>query len=299
MEQHFEHLSCIPYLENTEASRYQTLDIWIPTRHQHGDSTHGYWIIFIHGGAWRDPDINATNFAEKAVLDLITSGVSQIIEGIASINYRLSPRTPSQPVPSGGHVGGEQQAMHPDHLNDVISGIEYLQRKFRFGNRYILTGHSCGATLAYQTLIRQTMDKTETHAAPHAIIGVAGLYDLPLLRDMDPMPPMCHQFLLAAFGSDETLWRDVSPATYGDFERLWPTGKLAVLVYCEDDEYVSPAQLNTMYHALEIWGEKEGRLVKTLKLPGGHDEVWRTGSGLASCVEKSINYLQDLSVSEA
>ncbi|KAF5980325.1 histidine phosphatase superfamily, clade-1 [Fusarium bulbicola] len=92
-------------------------------------------------------------------------------------------------------------------------------------------------TLAYQTLIRQSMDKPETHVAPQAIIGVAGLYNLPFLRDMEPMPPICQQFLLAAFGTDETLWRDVTPARYSDFETLWPSGKLAVMAYCEDDEF--------------------------------------------------------------
>ncbi|KAF4415039.1 hypothetical protein FACUT_13743 [Fusarium acutatum] len=254
-----------------------------------------YRVIFIHGGAWGDPDITATNFAAKAVVDLFNSAVAEAIQGGASINYRLSPRRLSQPMPSRGPVGDKQQAMHPDHLNDVISGIQYLQRKFPFGDRYILTGYSCGATLAYQTLIRQSMYKPETHIAPQAIIGVAGLYDLPLLRDIDPMPPMCQQLLLAAFSTDETLWRDVSPATYSDFERLWSSGKLAVMTYCEDDEYVSWAQLDTMHYALKLWGEKKGRLIKTLNLKGGHDEVWRAGSGLASSVEKSINYIQELS----
>ncbi|KAF5703467.1 alpha beta-hydrolase [Fusarium globosum] len=191
MEQHFEHLGCIPYLENAEASEYQTLNIWVPSRVQHEEPSRMYWIVFIHGGAWRDPDITATNFAAKAVVHLFNSGVAEVIEGIASINYWLSPRTLSQPMPSKDPLDDKQQAMHPDHLNDVLSGIQYLQRKFRFGDRYILTGHSCGATLAYQTLIRQSMDKPETHVAPQAIISVAGLYDLPLLRDMDPMPPMC------------------------------------------------------------------------------------------------------------
>ncbi|KAG4259347.1 hypothetical protein FPRO03_13023 [Fusarium proliferatum] len=143
-----------------------------------------YWVIFIHGGAWRDPDTTATNFAAKAVVELFNSGVAEVIEGPLS---------------------DERQAIHPDHLNDVISGIQYLQRKFLFGDRYLLTGHSCGATLAYQTLIQQSMDKLETHVVRQAIVGVAGLYDLPLLRDMDPIPPMCQQLLRAAFGTDETL----------------------------------------------------------------------------------------------
>ncbi|KAF5659334.1 hypothetical protein FDENT_13948 [Fusarium denticulatum] len=291
MEQHFEHMSCIPYLENGAASAYQTLDIWVPTRLKQGDPSQMYWVI----GAWRDPEITATNFVAKAVGDLLNSGVAEVIEGIASTNYRLSPRTFSQPMPSRGPLGDKQQAMHPDHLNDVMSGIQYLQRRFRFGDRYVLTGHSCGATLAFRTLIQQSMDKSEIHVASQAIVGVAGLYDLSLLRDMDPMPPMCQQLLLAAFGTNETLWGDVSPATYSNFETLWSSEKLAVMAYCEDDEYVSSAQLDTMRHALEVWGKKKGRLVKTINLKGGHDEVWRTGSGLASSVEKSINYIQELS----
>ncbi|RGP71760.1 hypothetical protein FSPOR_3126 [Fusarium sporotrichioides] len=295
MEQQFEHLSCIPYLENAEISEYRTLDIWVPARQQHRDPAQMHWVIFKHGGAWHDPGITAKNYAAKAAVDLLNSRISETIEDIVSINYRLLPLTVSQQMLSGG----EQQAMHPDHLNDVFSGIQYLQRESDFGDRYILTRHSCGANLAYQTLVWEAMDKPETHVAPQAIIGVAGLYDLPLLRDMGPMPPMCQQFLLAAFGKDETLWWDVSPAQYADFEALWPTGKLAVLAYCEDDKYVSSVQLDTMYQALKLWEEKEGRLVLTLKLNGGHDKVWRTGSGFASAVEKSINYLLELSASGA
>ncbi|KAF5630181.1 alpha beta-hydrolase [Fusarium sp. NRRL 25303] len=85
----FEHLACISYLKNAEASGYQTLDIWVPARLQHGDTFQMYWVIFIHGGAWLDPDITATNFVAKAVVELFNSGVAEVIEGIASINYRL------------------------------------------------------------------------------------------------------------------------------------------------------------------------------------------------------------------
>ena len=65
----------IPYKQNSNS--LQTLDIWIPRDNdeQHHGSTvrddsqppqlnaslteDRSWIVFIHGGAWRDPDITA------------------------------------------------------------------------------------------------------------------------------------------------------------------------------------------------------------------------------------------------
>ncbi|KAF5578549.1 alpha beta-hydrolase [Fusarium subglutinans] len=142
------------------------------------------------------PDTTATNFAAKTVVDLFKSGVAEVIEeALLVINNRLCIQT----------------------THDVISGIHLAARLFR-----------------YQTLIQQSMDKPETPVAPQAIIGVVGPYNLPLLRDIDPMPPICQQFLLATFGTNKTLWRDVSPARYSDFKTLWPAGKLAVMAYYED-----------------------------------------------------------------
>lgn len=201
-------------------------------------SSANYIHSFLHGGAWHDPEITAA-FAENAATVLQRSKVSAAIDGITSINYRISPRTTHPVLPSDPADGG-RQAVHPDHVNDVVSGIQYLQRRFQFGDRYVLVGHPCGATLAYQTLIWKAHDAS-AYIAPQAIVGLAGLYDLVLLRDMDPEPIMCQEFLGAAFGLDEGVWRDQSPASF-DHEKLWPTERLAVLAICLKDEYVSPQQ---------------------------------------------------------
>ena len=53
------HKSKIPYIANANA--LQSLDVWIPatdkTVPESSDlpASKGLWVIYIHGGAWRDP----------------------------------------------------------------------------------------------------------------------------------------------------------------------------------------------------------------------------------------------------
>ncbi|OCK77495.1 hypothetical protein K432DRAFT_304090 [Lepidopterella palustris CBS 459.81] len=260
----------------------------------------GYWVIFIHGGAWRDPDIDSA-FASATVSELRNSPLCRSVEGLASLNYRLSPYTDHPTRPSAAD-DCNRNAIHPDHLIDVVTGIEYLQRRFKFGNRYILLGHSCGATLAFQT-ITEKLALSEIHGMelsypfPQAIVGVAGLYDLVLLRDMDPEPPMCQKFLTSAFGSDEDIWKDQSPVS-GDYQSLWSEGRAAVLAVCREDEYVSPEQSNVMENRLRPWVNQSGRMLKKLVLGGHHDDCWRLGHGLRTCIEEALALLLDKAEAE-
>lgn len=214
------------------------------------------------------------------------------IGGIASLDYRLSPwdRLPTSPS-SPDHAF--RQARHPDHLDDVASAMGYLQRRFYFGDRYILVGHSCGATLAFQYLAwNATKARPAGHMAPQAIVGVAGLYDLPLLRDMDPEPPACQDFISAAFGPDETVWKEQSPAN-PHYDGLWATGRLAVLAICREDEYVSHEQRTQMARAraLESWADGRKRSVRMIEVDGRHDDNWKEGVGLANCTEVTLSHL--------
>ncbi|KAJ6035798.1 alpha/beta-Hydrolase [Penicillium herquei] len=171
------------YSASHQALPCHTVDIWHPLGDPPG-ADDGLWIIFIHGGAWRDPSITS-QFAHTAVSKLCRSGGQAGIAGIASINYRLSP--------SDRHPGKAndpcRQAKHPDHLVDVVAAIHYLQERFQFGDRYIMIGHSCGAALAFQTLQWQARNPSPGFSEPRAIVGVAGIYDFPLLRSLDPKPP--------------------------------------------------------------------------------------------------------------
>ncbi|OJK00449.1 hypothetical protein ASPACDRAFT_43036 [Aspergillus aculeatus ATCC 16872] len=259
----------------------------------------GYWVICIHGGAWRDPTQTALNYLTPAVSILAASEpyastTHAHLAGFASINYRLSPH-PDHPQDRNSTSPTEYRAArHPDHIADVQAALAFLQRKYGFGDRYILVGHSCGATLAFQSVMGSFRGNQTTTSnsglvdgdgghdgrdgavggsggiglglgggsvaiGPQAILGTAGIYDLRGLRDDHVQIAAYQQFIEEAFGEEEALWDAVSPAAVGD-ERDgvvggWTAGRLAVLAHSPEDELVNARQHEVMKKALEPWVE--------------------------------------------
>ncbi|KAL2149692.1 hypothetical protein VTH82DRAFT_8344 [Thermothelomyces myriococcoides] len=276
--------SGVPYLPLGKAASLQTFDIWVPNPQptatdvtapdpsslpisHHGQGT---WIVYIHGGAWRDPRISSTSFAPAATDLLLRAararavGGTSKLAGVVSLNYRLSPH-PSFPSSSpSGPEPPSHQAQHPDHIADVLAGLAFLRRLLQHhyqlvddhgskekGNilraptgrhvdarpqkpeqRWILAGHSCGATLAFQSVMdparwglaghsaggrsgttittRQDDNGYNHHPAPAAIVGFNGLYDLAGFI-ASPPPAYAHlreayrEFVTGAFGPDRLL----------------------------------------------------------------------------------------------
>ncbi|KAK2796302.1 hypothetical protein FQN50_009628 [Emmonsiellopsis sp. PD_5] len=231
------------------------------------------------------------------------------IAGYASVNYRLTahPNFPQDPTTTGPM--NLRNATHPDHLIDVKTAIRYLQDKYGFGQRYILVGHSCGATLAFQTVMGKVtssnpMSTDESFGPsiepPFAIVGVEGIYDIRALRDTFKQYPIYHEFIGAAFGDQEDIWDGSSPArVFGQagIEGGWKHGRLAILAHSMDDELVDIGQLHTMAKTLKAWetsGTQEGnhRVLFLDDLKGGHDEIWSQGSELARVIAKAIDELK-------
>jgi len=200
----------------------------------------------------------------------------------------------SRKIPANSETSG-LDAIHPDHLHDVQAGIHYLQQRFQFHDRYVLVGHSCGATLAFQTMFKETgseEDDAKRAVPPQAIVGVAGIYDLILLRDLDLQPPSCQFFLSQAFGSDEQVWKRASPIN-GDYESDWAQGRLAVLMKCSEDEYVSPLQVTVMGNALQSWSKHTGGTLEYHTVDGHHDDCWKLGHGLVHGIVRALTHLAD------
>lgn len=101
-------------------------------------------VIFIHGGAWRDPNNTYDDFEVMA---------QAIPANSFGVNYRLSP-----------------EVKHPTHLNDVTAGIQAILDAYH-SDKVILVGHSVGATLIMQIL--QKSDITIDGA-----IYIDGIYDI-------------------------------------------------------------------------------------------------------------------------
>ncbi|KAG5294837.1 esterase/lipase domain containing protein [Histoplasma ohiense] len=290
----------------------QEISVYYPRSGPQPDPSSSVWIIYIHGGAWRDPAITSISF--EPTLDALASDCDsqtlQRVAAFASIDYRLSANPNFPQDPTSTEPTDLRCAIHPDHLNDVRNAIAYLQNKFEFRERYILVGHSCGATLAFQTVMGSVLnaeskrsEATELNIElPIAIVGVAGIYDLRLLRDTFKDIVIYQEFIKAAFGSDEKLWDGVSPARVEgqtSIENWWANGRLAVLAHSEADELVDVGQLRTMAKVIGKWRAAGTRglprnLLLLDDLKHSHDEIWSKGDELAQVIAKTVFELQRL-----
>ncbi|KAJ5249039.1 hypothetical protein N7468_000490 [Penicillium chermesinum] len=307
----------------------------------------GYWVVqviqtesspqghsYIHGGAWRDPTITASSFEPTEALLRSYPGLP--ISGFASISYRLSAHPDYPQNKKETPVTQYRDAKHPDHIRDVEAALAFLQNTYNFGPRYILVGHSCGATLAFQAVMgavaghrEQSFNGAEDSgidveqvsmspaplppkltAHPMAIVGVAGIYDLRKLQNDHRDSPAYREIIEGAFGTDELLWDAVSPAQMEGsrgIEGGWKTGRLVVLAHSKDDELVDEGQQTALLEALKGWESKEAQIpkrelahrirhVRFLPISGGHDEAWSIGEELARAVKFTFVELQKMGI---
>ncbi|KAL9113421.1 MAG: hypothetical protein Q9227_002462 [Pyrenula ochraceoflavens] len=290
------------------------------------------WVIYIHGGAYRDPTITSHTFLPLLhslypSLSPPTSSAHNLattphIASIASLSYRLSPHPsypqPSPPTTPPSHL---RTAKHPDHITDILLALSHLQKTYAFGNRYILIGHSVGATLAYQVGMRCSIPwelgkqgKREVEVKqPLAIVGVEGIYDVPKMLERHKDEEIYGQFVRGALGEDEGVWKGVSPARWGreGFVRSWKenvVGKgegggevLAVVVHSRGDELVEWGQVEDMEGCLKKKeGEDEGKRgedgieYRFIEVKGRHHEVWSEGRELARVVGEVVGKVVDM-----
>jgi acetyl esterase/lipase len=260
----------------------------------------------IHGGAWRDPTQTAIAYlaAAESILrtsPTYTSTTLPHIAAFASIEYRLSAHPGYPQSPDHTDPTEYRNAKHPDHIRDLQAALALLQRKYGFGSKYILVGHSAGATLAFQSVMGAFRDSAAVVLPPPAaILGMAGIYDLRLLRDTHRHISAYQEFIEGAFGADEAVWDAASPACVkgpDGVEGGWTSGRLAVLAHSPEDGLVDAAQQQAMQAALSRWKDDtpQGtgqRRVEMFSLKGDHDDAWVKGEELARAIAHTLAELQ-------
>jgi len=184
--------------------------------------------------------------------------------------------------------------MHPTHVQDVMTAIRWLQRTYGFGERYVLVGHSCGATIAFQTVMGLWSAPPDhvgnaTISKPVGIVGVAGIYNLGLLASTYETVPVYREFLEGAFGPDRIEWLKANP-TSGEYEKTWPNAKVVVLGWSKDDSLVDETQVQCMSSSL-FNNQQPGRSERVLQLKGEHDEIWRNGQYMAAAITTALTML--------
>lgn len=224
---------------------------------------------------------------------LLASPQRFAIAAYASIDYRLSPHAdfPQAPAPVTPPAR-LREASHPDHLADVRAGLAALQARYGFGGRYVLVGHSAGATLAFQVLMGDAAAPAAPLPAPElalpaAVVGLEGIYDLPglVLR----FGSAYGAFVAAAFGHDEVAWAAASPAQFaGGYGARWPAGRLAVLGWSPDDELIDEPEVDALAAVLA----RDGVPLRVFKdLEGRHNALYEDGRHFARLICETLKQL--------
>ncbi|KAG7662153.1 BNA7 [[Candida] subhashii] len=176
----------------------------------HYEESNETTFLYIHGGAWRDPNNTFDDFEEIAKEHVQLSNLSINIIGI---NYRLSP-----------------EIKHPFHLLDVLEAIRYLYKTLGIKKASIL-GHSVGATLMLQLLhyqeivglgfenssqvspnqyLQELFDDIERNFTIDNLVFLDGIYDtIELLNEY----PEYSSFVYEAFQSEEAVIDSTQPSS--------------------------------------------------------------------------------------
>ncbi|KIW13659.1 hypothetical protein PV08_08850 [Exophiala spinifera] len=262
-----------PYASN---NYLQTYDVYLADETRSAD---GCWLIYIHGGFFRDALVDSISF--HPTVSLLTQNSSKLIAGYASLNYRLSPSSKNPQDPSSTPPFELRAAVWPDHLDDVCAGLRHLQTTYSFGSNYVLAGHSVGATLALLAAIKGP--QSHDVVPPKAVLGLSGIYDFPLLHESHPE---YEALTFNAMKRGEEV--DASPAVY-DAQTYRAAGVAKVLLaHSKDDGLVPWNQVDRMKEIL-VKGEED--YVNVLELFGKHNDIWADGKEVARAFDAILKTL--------
>ncbi|RMZ90799.1 hypothetical protein DV736_g1973, partial [Chaetothyriales sp. CBS 134916] len=255
-----------------------------------------YWVVYIHGGYFRDPKVTSASF--HPALSLLvnprteSSAIRQVqshIAGYASINYRLAPHE-KYPQDESVPAYERREAQWPQMMDDVLDALRHLQARYGFGKDYLLVGHSVGATLAMLAALK-AHDEAGIQA-PSAVAALCGIYDFEALHRKFTG----YDYLTRNAIKDETDWVKASPARYNreGYDKLWARGnaKWVLLAQSKTDGLVDFGQAEEMYKVFE---EQESLILSDLiEIKGKHDEIWKQGDELARIVVMGVGEMMSL-----
>ena len=313
----------IPFFQN--ANRLQNLSIYLPQNSStlqlvgkpatslptvSRTSKSPQWYVHVHGGAWRDPNLTAASVEPTVAHAFSNLQGTTAISGIASINYTVSPfpTHPTIPYDLEKNRGEDvaREAGHPDHVRDVVHGLNLLRSFGLTDGSYILSGHSCGACIAAQAVFMPPSywglaDLTEP-PRPAAFVGLNGLIDLPALVTESGLSNSHKQLkdayvslISQAFGSDEKNWSKasvvhISPDQLSERSQEGRLPQLIVLDQSPQDQLVPMNQLErTVQHLESVPGL---RIVQSKRCIGLHAAPWEEGGMMWEAVHDTLQLFE-------
>ena len=214
------------------------------------------------------------------------SSLRNSIAGFASINYRLSPLPSTSDNPSSPK-DPSRNVHYPSHLQDVGHALLYLDKEYRIANRYLLVGHSAGATMALE--LHSSFPQKHI-PIPAAILGISGIYHFEAFIEAHSSIPIYREFMEAAF-PNKAQWENAAPATNHEPDPIWEQVKAIIISHSQEDELVEEKQASHMLERCRLSPLAKEK-VHFLAASGRHDEIWESGHILADLVTKSVNILK-------
>jgi kynurenine formamidase len=232
------------------------------------------------------------------------------ISAIASLNYTVTqfPTHPTLPYIAirDNHSDPARDGVHPQHVSDVAHGLALLRSLGLTDGSYILSGHSCGACLAFQATLQPPrhygLEYLPDAPRPAALLGLSGVYDLPALvndlgKSHEHLSDDYEMFLSNAFGADKNKWPAVSPAQFdpaGISEQLREgrAPRLVVLDQSTEDQLVPMNQRERLEGTLR---QVDGmRVVEGHRCTGPHAAPWEQGFMIRDSVQDVFALLQEV-----
>ena len=305
-------------------NRLQNLNIYLPNtpeagnlvgtpatsllEKRNGDVEH--YLVHIHGGAWRDPCLNAESIEPTVAHAYSSPDHRSQLKAIASINYTISqfPTHPTQPYDLIQNQGSDpaREAVHPQHVKDVLDGLRFLKTLGIDEHSYILSGHSCGACIAFQAVLQSPAYyglNTADAPCPAAIVGLNGLYDLPALvnelgASHEHLGREYKAILSNAFGKKEAIWADSSPARFdpsaiAERVRDGHAPHLILIDQSAEDQLVPMNQVDRF--EAQLSRSEAISVIRGTRCIGEHAAPWEQGFPLWASVQDTLTRLRDVS----
>jgi len=261
-------------------------------------------LVHIHGGAWRDPQLTARSIEPTVAHAFVAPGP---IVSIVSINYTISPfpTHPTDPYdPSDAdHGDPAREAVHPRHLEDVLHALARLHALGVDDGSFLLSGHSCGACLAFQAVLAPSshygLGEVANVPTPAAALGFNGLYDLPALVDgLDATHAHVRDeydgLLSIAFGPNRLQWESASPALIDPavIAKRLADGKVSPLVVLDQSEQDQLVPMNQRDRLATKLAQVKGlRTVVGHRCHGHHADAWQRGDMIWLGVQDALALL--------
>lgn len=175
---------------------------------------------------------------------------------------------------------------YPAHLQDVEQALLYLDNQYQISGRYLLAGHSAGATLAFE------LHNTPTYKvpAPAGLLGIAGIYHFEEFLKAHSTSPVYQQFMENAF-PDRASWEKAAPCTNQEPAAAWEDARAVIIAHSDQDELIEKEQALLMLERVRLSTHGKER-VHFLEASGLHDEIWQSGHILAGLFTKALQILQ-------